>query len=175
MERLRTDRLSAVLRQAIGDMDDRLAGVGEAAPKYIADGGVWHGPEGPRNVGEDEDLDKGECAVCLAGATFARFGVGPQETTSPHALHNEGRIDDDEYASLRALDELRAGSVLTAFHWWNGRSTTVMTRAMWDAAKRVEKQAEKIIDSSKIQVLRSWRRAREAYLELAGALEDEGL
>ena len=115
--------------------------------------------------------------MCLAGATFARFGVGPGETTSPDGLHKQGRINGDEYGILRALDELRNGSVRAAFHWWEGGGSTrkKMTQAMWDAVKRVDEQTDDILDDPKIQGLTDWPRARKAYLELAGALEGEGL
>jgi len=65
---LDTNSLSVLLRQAIGDMDERLA-TGRYEP--VAD--VWH----------EHDPETGSCGICLAGATFARFGVDDLTTSGP--------------------------------------------------------------------------------------------
>ncbi len=58
--------MSEILRIAISDMDARLA-----SGRYIAIGERWH--DSPRSSGRP-------CSICLAGATFARWGIDSTDT-----------------------------------------------------------------------------------------------
>ena len=103
-ERLNTAKLSAALRQAMADMDARLDERDETGePLYAPHGDEWH----------RRDAD-GVCSICLAGATFARFGVRADESTGVDALAEAGRISAEEWRMLVALDQARVGNVTAA-------------------------------------------------------------
>ena len=103
-DRLNTTHLGTALRQAIADLDR-----GTTAGTYRSAGSTWH----------CADID-GTCEVCLAGATFGRFGVTPDEVAGPGALIEEGRIDEAAYRMLMALDSLRSGKIVDALYRLRG-------------------------------------------------------
>ena len=107
-ERLNTTKLSTALRQAMADMDARLSDRGESGmdQPYWPSSEQWHTAR----------PDAGECAICLAGATFARFGIKKNETVDPRELAEEGRITEEEERMLYALDSLRVGDVTNALN-----------------------------------------------------------
>ena len=95
-EALNVERLHAALRQAVGDMDDRLA-----SGAYVVRSDVWH-----RVRGSDR-----RCEICLAGGTFARMGIGAERGAS--ATEAAGG-DEQVLRMLLALNALRRGMVVRA-------------------------------------------------------------
>ena len=97
---LDTSLLSALLRQAIGDMDRRL-GTGY----YRARGGVWHQP-----AEESDGLEPvAKCEIDLAGANCARWKIGWDEEILPSDMPERAR------PAFRALDWLRRLHVTSAY------------------------------------------------------------
>ena len=111
------------------------------------------------------------------------MGVDPGESTNPHALHTRGRIDDAELETLLALEELRNGRVVRAVADWLRRRAQRQRRpieepAMDDSVRDAAERVEGEVDLREVKDLTGWSddgRTREAYVDLAEALEREGL
>ncbi len=152
--------LGEVLRTAIGDMDDRLA-----SGRYRAAGRSWHTPDG--GPGHEET-----CHVCLAGATFARFGVKHRERMP------ESRRFGDSLGAIMALEKLRVGDIAGAAMEFYG------TRAALGAAMATQiEEATRLWSAHGVhtlahQDLQPWNGedgARAHYEELAEVLEATGV
>lgn len=94
-------KLSTVLRHAMVDFKAT-----QKLPAYYINMGAWHMPK---------ILGPGVCTVCLAGTVLANtFGIPIKEHVSPGSLLSEYRISKEDYARLRALNDLRCGNIKLA-------------------------------------------------------------
>ncbi len=155
--------LAEVLRTAVGDMDERLA-----SGRYLAGGSVWHSPV----------TREGSCTVCLAGATFARYGVGPDEYVAG-VMGKAARLRfGTDTGALGALEWLRAGDVATAAAAFYG-SRAVRAAPLAERLERFHIRAGGTARepelASRHRALDRWNEAREYYSGLAGRLAAAGL
>lgn len=177
--------MAAMLKLAIGDVDDFVEEHGEAA----VDGEIWK--EKQTHLGMD-----GVCRRCMAGAMLMRLDV-PEgdgvnfvtdrgmvvEVESPEgkAIFIE-EIDTGEAgmpepgttaARLWAVEKLRTGNITGAAKLFYGKhdDTNGRTRAnaLYEAEPEVGHKA------AAARHLRMWSRDRQAYVELAERLEQAHL
>ena len=136
-----TPTMAALLEVAIQDMEARLA-----TGRYESNGSLWH-------HGEGAIYGTGRCAICLAGATLLRLGIGDGEGVG--GLEGDGPVA----RRLWALEDLRGGDIEAAASIFYGRDTPEWRRAR--CFEREDPAEAAIADGVRVEKhLDDWSKAR---------------